>query len=200
MVPLAVIVSDGFSNGPPKMGLPKWNDPIEAFALDGQDKSLRIGVQVWAPRRQQERLHPCRSQRLPELLRVQRISVEDQVPLCPQESLVSVEQVPRHLLYPLAARIAGQTYDLDHPTRDVYHKQHVVPHQSHHRQHLNRKEIHPGNRAQMCLNEGRPRVLPLSVWSRLDSVLGQDTLNGAPPDVVAEIVQRIAHPTRCSAS
>jgi len=40
MVPLAVIVSDVFLNGPPKMGLPKWNDPIEAFALDGQDKSL----------------------------------------------------------------------------------------------------------------------------------------------------------------
>ena len=85
MVPLAVIVGEVFSNGPPKMGLPEWNDPIEAFALDGQDKSLRIGVQVWAPRRQQQRLHACPSQHLPELLRVQRISVEDQVPLSAQE-------------------------------------------------------------------------------------------------------------------
>src|ERR1700690_3981284 len=54
MVSLAVVVKEVFPNRPPKMGLPERDDSIEAFALDGQDESLRIGVQVWAPRRQKQ--------------------------------------------------------------------------------------------------------------------------------------------------
>jgi len=80
------------------------------------------------------------------------------------------------------------------PAPNVDHKQHVVPDQPHHRQHLDRQEVHPGDRSQVGLYERCPRILSLSLRRRLNAVLGEDPLDGGPPDVVAHVVQGVAQP------
>jgi hypothetical protein len=42
------------------------------------------------------------------------------------------------------------------------------------------------------LDEGRPRILSFSLRHRRDAVLGEDPLDGGPPDVVAHIVHGVA--------
>ncbi|MEP6652586.1 MAG: hypothetical protein ABJA82_04470 [Myxococcales bacterium] len=49
MVALAVIVDKVFSDGSPKVSFAERDNPIEAFALDGQYKTFRIGVPVSGP-------------------------------------------------------------------------------------------------------------------------------------------------------
>jgi hypothetical protein len=63
---------------------------------------------------------------------------------------------------------------------------------SHHRQHLHREEVHPGDHSQVRLDEGRPRILSFSLRRRRDAVLGEDPLDGGPPDVVAHVVHGVA--------
>ena len=60
--------------------------------------------------------------------------------------------------------------------------------------HLDGEEVHPGDHSQVRFGEGRPRILSFSLRRWLDAVLGQDTLDGGPADVVAHVVQGVAQP------
>jgi hypothetical protein len=127
VVPLAVVVHEVLTDRSPQMSFAQRHDPVHAFAFDREHESLGVCVQVRTSRWQQQRLYPCPAQHLPELLRIQRIPVQDQIALPAQESVVDVEQVTGHLLHPLAARIPRQPYHLDESAPDVDHEQHVVP-------------------------------------------------------------------------
>src|SRR5450631_3078317 len=194
VVPLTMVVLNVLSDGTPQMAFSQRHYPVEAFALDRQYKSLRVRVQVRTSRGQQQRLHPCPAQHLPELLRVQRIAVQDQVPLPPQESVVGVQQVARHLLHPLTAWVPRHPHHFDHAAPDVDHKQHVVPDQPQRRHKLHREEIHSGDHTKVRLDERRPRVLALPLRRRLDAVLPQDPLYRRSADLVAQVVQRVPQP------
>jgi hypothetical protein len=74
-------VGEVLHDGPPETSFPQQHDPVQAFAFDREHNSLGVSVQARTPGGQQQRLHPSPFQRLPELRRVPRTAVEDQVPL-----------------------------------------------------------------------------------------------------------------------
>ena len=79
------------------MRLTEDHQSIEAFRLDPENESLRVGIQIRAPRRESHRLDAGLLEQLPEVLRIQRIPVVDQEPLVTQEPAEVVDQVPRQL-------------------------------------------------------------------------------------------------------
>ena len=73
------------------MPLPHKHHPIEALRLDRENESLRIRVQIWAPRGQPHRRDTCVAEKLSELSRVERIAVMDQEALPFQEAADVIE-------------------------------------------------------------------------------------------------------------
>ena len=66
VVPLAVVVRHVLANFRAKVSLSEWDDLAETLLLDGQDESLREGVQIGAAGRQSHWFRTAVDEHLPE--------------------------------------------------------------------------------------------------------------------------------------
>ena len=87
VAPLSMIVLHERANGPTQCRLRKEDHPVKALALDRENESLGVGVEIRRPHRQAHYLRSGLDQQPSELLAVLRIPVEEEVPL-PEEKAV----------------------------------------------------------------------------------------------------------------
>ena len=143
MVSLAVVMPHVLRDRPSQVPLSQWHHALQTLGLYGKNKSLGVGVQIWAPRWQAHYAHACCLQHPSERCRVQRIPVEDQIPLPSQKSVLNVQQISCHLLHPPPVWISADPNDLHRPAPDVDREKHVVPDKSEQGHHLDGEEVHP---------------------------------------------------------
>ena len=79
MVSLSVVVLDVLMDDEAEVTLPEENHPVETLLFDGTDKSLGIGVQVRASRRELDRLDTAASEDLAKRASEERVAIVDQV-------------------------------------------------------------------------------------------------------------------------
>ncbi len=85
MISLSMIVVDEFRDHVPKMSLCERDDPIEALALDREDEPLGERVEIGTPRRKPDDLHAGAFEGSAKLDRVERIPVEHQEDVVPNQ-------------------------------------------------------------------------------------------------------------------
>jgi hypothetical protein len=125
MVPLVMVVTRVFRDGRSQMSLSQRYDPVKALTLNRKHKSLCESVQIRTPRRQRHYLHATPLQDSPERLRVQRVPIQQHIPLAKQELFLGVGQVASHLLHPWTVRISPNPCDLHSSAPDIDHEAHA---------------------------------------------------------------------------
>jgi hypothetical protein len=93
VVSLSVVMIQEILNRGPKVSLAEYHHLVQTFGFYGEDKSFGKGIQVWALRRQLHKLHAALSEQLLEAVGEQRIAIQDQVALVPQEAVHLVDEV-----------------------------------------------------------------------------------------------------------
>jgi hypothetical protein len=65
VIALQVVVLLVLLDGLAKVALAQWDDLGQTLGFDGQNKPFCVCIQIWAPRRQLDRLHAGRLENLP---------------------------------------------------------------------------------------------------------------------------------------
>jgi hypothetical protein len=95
------------------MTIAEGDDVPQAFVLDGTNEPFSVCVQVWAVRGQPQHLHARGLQDAPEVGRVERVSVDDQVAEARQRTGHGVGEVASGLGHPVAVSPAGDAGDMN---------------------------------------------------------------------------------------
>ena len=66
MRPFMVVVTDELRNGLPKVPVSQWDQPVEAFFLDGADEALGMGIRVRSAVRRLDDAHATRRELVPD--------------------------------------------------------------------------------------------------------------------------------------
>src|SRR5580700_7900556 len=172
VVALGMVMVHELAHDGAQMTLAERNDVAEALVLDRANEPLGVGVEVRAFRRQAQQLHARGSQEVPEVRRVERITIDDQVPEARQRARRGVGEVAGDLRHPSAVGRAGNAGDVNAPGLEVDDEQHEVAYEAPAREHLRAEEVRRGDGAPMRLEKGLPGHRPSSARSGLDAVLG----------------------------
>ena len=108
-----MVVRHVLSNDGSQMLLTQQHDVVEAVVSDRAHESLRVRVQVRTSRGQPQRFYVGVAKQPSERGRVERVAVEDEVPLAQQKAVDRIEQVASDLHHPLAVRLMDDACDLD---------------------------------------------------------------------------------------
>jgi len=108
------------------MVLPKRNDLGETLLSKAPHPAFREAIQIWGAGWSSDNLYACIFEHGAQRLRVERITVKDQVSRLFQESIHTIGQIPRDLLHQCFAGLVRASSDVDTPTADVQNEEHVV--------------------------------------------------------------------------
>jgi hypothetical protein len=167
------------------------NDEPEAFLFDGTHEPLRIGVQIWAPRRQPHQLHPG-GQEAHELPREKRVSIDNQMTKAPERTGHGVGQIAGDLRHPTPISPAGDARDVNaaRPEKTVPGS---APGPA--SEHLDAEEVRGCNRAPVGLQKRLPRHRFSSQRSGFEAVFLEQTLNRRTSKVQPQVAE---HSARCA--
>ncbi len=112
----------------------------------------------------------------------------DEVAGSVQKSLVTISEIPRDLLHPLAIGEGKDPSDLDPSRLEVYDEENEVPDQARPRDHFDAEEIRCSNCTPVSLKERLPGHSLFS--DRVKPVIEKDPLDCVSCDLVSEIVKR----------
>ncbi len=88
VVALGLVVLHELAQHGAQMTFAKGNDVPEAIVPDRPNEPLGVGVQVWAPRRQAQQLYARDLQQGPEVRRIERIPIDDEVGVRRKKTLI----------------------------------------------------------------------------------------------------------------
>src|SRR5580698_726130 len=141
MVALDVVVLHELVHDGAQMTLAERNDVPKALVLDRANEPLGVGVEVRAPRRQAQQLYARALQQSPEVRRIERIAIDDQVPEARQRARRGVGEVAGELRHPSPVGRAGDAGDVNASRLEVDDEQHEIPYEAPTREHLHAEEI-----------------------------------------------------------
>ncbi|HTB73199.1 MAG TPA: hypothetical protein VK762_08135, partial [Polyangiaceae bacterium] len=158
--------------------------------LDRPNEPLGVGVEVRAPRRQAQQLYARGLKQGPEVRRIERIPIDDEVPETRKRTRCCVGEVAGDLRHPSAVGRAGDAGDVNASGLEADDEQHEAPA----REHLRAEEVRCGDGTPVRFEKGLPGHRLSSEGSGLDAVLGEDALDGRPSEVEAQVLECTAKP------
>ena len=112
MVALVVVVLDVLADEEAEVALAEGDDAPETLLFNRPDKPLGIRVEIGTLRRQPNRVDTTTRQDLAVGLRVEGISVVNEVARGPQKAIDRVGQIASQLLHPRAVRLRVDPSDV----------------------------------------------------------------------------------------
>jgi hypothetical protein len=122
------------------------------------------------------------------------VAVLDQIRAASEKPVDDVREVPRDLSHPRSVRLVDDTGDMNAPGLQIDDEQHRVPHEATNRQRLDGEEVGRSDGSPMGSEKARPRIPLAALRRRLDALVVENALDGASPQLVAEVVQSAAGP------
>jgi hypothetical protein len=147
MIPFPVVVGYERRERSAQVGFPKDDDPIQAFLLDRPDKSLRVCIAVGRLKR---RLHDPDAdigQGLAERCAPFGISIADQDPVAPEDTVIRAGQHTSDLEHEGVIRMRRRSHQMHASRLQLDDKERVVRDQSADGPQLGGEEIRRGDRA-----------------------------------------------------
>jgi hypothetical protein len=130
VIALGVVVLHELVHDGAQVSLAKGDNVPQALVLDRPNKPFGIGVEVRAPRRQAQQLHARGPQQGPEVRRIERIAIDDEVPEARQRARCGVGEVAGDLRHPSAVGRAGDAGDVNASCLEVDDEQHEVAYEA----------------------------------------------------------------------
>ena len=139
------------------MMLRQRNDLVETLRFDRQHKSLDVSVEIRASAWQSLGFHAGILQHAAKLLRIERITIEDEMACSSKKAVLTVSEIARHLNHPGLIGLMMDSSNLDMPRGKPNHEEHVEPNQPKRLQDFHGEEIRSANAVPMGFQEGDPR-------------------------------------------
>ena len=172
VVMLDILVDDGI-----EMSLAKWNNMPQALAFDGTNRSFGNRVQIGTVCRESREFDIGRGQQVLEVVRVQWVSVDDEVAESLEWTSHDVGQIARDLRHPLAVGTGDDARDVNSTCLQVDDEEHQVTHEASDGGDLDAEEVRGGDGTPMRLQKRFPRHGPSAHGRGLDAVVLENALN-----------------------
>lgn len=180
VVPLELTSKDS------EMSLAEDDEVIEALVPDSPHKSLRVGIAVRAARRNRDALDVARFQQLGPRLRIQWVSVVDQVARVAKKAIHWIEEIACYLHHPRT--IGTNPYSSDvHCTRSkLDHEEDHDTNGSKRAESLDGQEVASIESLPVATEKLLPGSLPIALGRRLDARRGEDVCDCRSGDLNLE--------------
>jgi hypothetical protein len=96
--------------------------------------------------------------------RIERVTIQDEVPRLLQEAVYAIGEVPSDLSHPSFAWLTGDPCDMYPSCCNIDNEEYVVANQPEAPQHLDREEVSAGDGSKVRLNEGVPACTTPAFW------------------------------------
>jgi hypothetical protein len=157
-------------------------------------KRSAYALRFWRPRRQADRLHAGRSQRVTKRIGEARIAIMKEEAFRSQESVNRIGELATALDHPGTVRLGEDASDLHASRREVDHEHDGEARQSSSGPNLNREEIRGRHNGSVRAQELLPGCPLLPLRSGFNPVLPQDGGDGPSADVMMEVGERALNP------
>src|SRR5664280_1646642 len=150
----------------------KWDHTRQTLRPYAPYPSFRVGIQIGASCRQTHNFHTGVLEHPAEHARIERVTIQDEVPRLLQEAVYAIGEVPSDLSHPSFAWLTGDPCDMYPSCCNIDNEEYVVANQPESAKYLNREEISAGDGSKMRLNDvcqlvRRPRSgAGSSPWAR----------------------------------
>ena len=111
-----------------------------------------------------------------------------------EKTIESVGQIPRHLLHPLAVRLAVDASDFDSAGLQLDEEQNELTPEPSQAQHFHREQIARCNPIPVSLQKRLPRCALVTLRCRLDSVILKNPLHRVAADLLPNVGESAADP------
>jgi len=187
-----MIVLDELRNRPAQVPDTECHDVVQTFRFDAEHKALGASVQVGAARWQPDCFHARCRENAAELLRVERVAVEDDVPVVFEKPSEDIDEVPRRLRHPRITGVVNDAGDLDASGLEVDDEQDVIADEADEGEHLDGEEVGGGDDVGVGLQERAPGRGAFGV--RRDALVTQGLGDGRTCDAVVELLELALQP------
>ncbi len=113
VISCSVIMRDESTHSSPRRGLAEKNQFVKTLRFQRSKEPFQVCVQVWASRRQTNRLHALVTQEVSKRPTERRVAVHDQVLLVLEKAVLMVGQFEGDRFHPNFVRIGGAARELD---------------------------------------------------------------------------------------
>jgi hypothetical protein len=188
MVSLDVVMLNKLVDNGIQMTLAKWNNMPQALGFDRTHKSFGKRVQVGTVCRESQEFDIGRGQELLEVVRVQWVSVDDEVAETIEWAGDGIGQVARDLRHPRAVGMGRDARDVDSTRLEVDDEENQVTYEAADGEDLDAEEVRGGDGTPVRLEKRVPRHGPSAHRRGLDAVLLENALNRRASKVQAQIL------------
>ena len=193
MVALSVIMMDELSDGTAQRWLTEEEHPLQALALDRQNKPFDVSVQIRRTVRQPNDICSGVLEQVAKLRGELLVAVQDEPSLAAQKAIERVSEIPTDLHYERAVRSGSDSSNVHFSRRQLDDDEHIVGHEPANRGDLDGEEVGRSNGFPMGGEKRAPWRPLTSLRCGLDAVFSQNAGDGAPGYRMAEIQQGAAN-------
>jgi len=193
MVALSMIMTDELGDGPAQRLLTEEVHPIQALALDRQNKPFDVSVQIRRTVRQPNDVSSGVLEQVPKFRGELLVAVQDEESLAEQKAVDRVGEIPTDLHHERAVRPGSDSGNVHFSRRELDDDEHVVGHEPAERGDLDGEEVSRSHSFPMGGEKRAPRRPLTSLRRGLDAVFPQNICDGAPGNGMAEIRERAAN-------
>ena len=193
MVALSVIMMDELSDGTTQRWLTEEDHPLQALALDRQNKPFDVSVQI---RRTVRQPHDVRSGVLEQIAKLRGellVAVQDEESLAAQKAVEWVGEIPTDLHHERAIRPRSYSGNVHFSRRQLDDDEHIVGHEPANCGDLDGEEVCRSNGFPMGGEKRAPWRSLTSLRRGLDAMFSQNIGDGAPGYDMAEIREGAAN-------
>ncbi len=193
MVALSVIMMDELSDGTTQRLLTEENHPLQALALDRQNKPFDVSVQIRRTVRQPNDVRSGVLEQIAKLRGELLVAVHDEESLAAQKAVEWVGEIPTDLHHERAVRPGSYSGNVYFSRRQLDDDEHIVGHEPANCGDLDGEEIGRSNGFPMGGEKRAPRRPLTSLRRGLDAMFSQNIGDGAPGYGMAEIREGTAN-------
>src|SRR5664280_428792 len=151
----------------------KWDHTRQTLRPYAPNPSFRVGIQIGASCRQFHNFHTGVLEHPAKHARVERVTIQDEVPRLLQEPVYAIGEVPSDLRHPSFAWLTGDPCDMYPSCCNIDNEEYVVANQPEAPQHLDREEVSAGDGSK------------ISAFTRIDGGLSTKFEGGSRPGIGA---------------
>ena len=186
MVALSVIMMDELSDGTAQRLLTEEDHPLQALALDRQNKPFDVSVQIRRTVRQPNDVRFGVLEQIAKLRGELLVAVQDEESLAAQKAVEWVGEIPTDLHHERAVRPRSDSGNVYFSRRQLDDDEHIVGHEPANCGDLDGEEVGCSNGFPMGGEERAPRRPLTSLRRGLDAMFSQNIGDGAPGYRMAE--------------
>ena len=193
MVALSVIMMDELSDGTAQRWLTEEDHPLQALALDRQNKPFDVSVQIRRTVRQPNDVRSGVLEQIAKLRGELLVAVHDEESLAAQKAVEWVGEIPTDLHHERAIRPRSDSGNVHFSRRQLDDDEHIVGHEPANCGDLDGEEVGRRNGFPMGGEKRAPWRSLTSLRRRLDAMFSQNIGDGAPGYRMVEIREGAAN-------